>query len=295
MSIPTKQTIVNRLRSEISFLPVKMQLAAKYMIDHPSDFGLDPIRVTAEKAGVSTNTLVRMSELLGFEGFYELREPFRQSLLASSESIDNLEWLDEIAQQSKEKKQLAEASRNSLVVAHQTLRNQQYDHLLDMVDALQSSDTIYVTGYRASYGLAYYFYYVCRMALPNVELIPGIANSATDELVSASDRDTLIAIASSPYSRETIEICQFAQSKGINLFLLADSAIIAPSLDIDDSKVLISSTHTTHHFACHAGVFALLETLIAIIVHKGGEETKARIAAYDELRKKSNVYWSKKL
>ena len=293
MSVVTKHKILSQLKDDMSFLSSKMQLVAKYIVDHPADFGLDPIRVTAEKAGVSTNTLVRMSEVLGFEGFYELREPFRQSLLTSSESIDDFDWVDALAQQSPIKKRMAEVSRNTLAVTHQSLRKQQPDDLLAMVDTLLSSDAIYVTGYRASYGLAYYFYYVCRMALPNLHLIPGQANSATDELINVSNKDTLIAITSSPYSREAIEICQFAQGKGAKLFLITDSAIVAPSLDIDDAQTFVASTHTTHHFACHTGALALLETIIAMVVHQGGTETKKRIAAYDEIRKESNAYWSK--
>ena len=37
---------------------------------------------------------------------------------------------------------------------------------------------------------------------------------------------------------------------------------------------------------------ALIETLIALLVARGGDEAQARISSYEELRNKSQVYWS---
>ena len=45
-----KSRLMRTLKDEISSLTPQLRTAAKYVIDHPADFGLDPIRVTARKA-----------------------------------------------------------------------------------------------------------------------------------------------------------------------------------------------------------------------------------------------------
>ena len=65
--------LIAALKAEMPALSPQLRQAAKYVIDHPSDFGLDPIRVSARKAGVSTYTLVKISKYMGFSGFEAFR------------------------------------------------------------------------------------------------------------------------------------------------------------------------------------------------------------------------------
>ena len=64
---PTLKTKTTEALKEgiLAFSP-QMKTAAKYVIDYPSDFGLDSIRETARKAQVSTYTLVNMAKNMGF-------------------------------------------------------------------------------------------------------------------------------------------------------------------------------------------------------------------------------------
>lgn len=77
--------LLDQLKTQIENLPPALSAAAKYIIDTPGDFGLDPIRVSATKAGVSANSLVRLAVHLGFESFEALRAPFRAALTTERE------------------------------------------------------------------------------------------------------------------------------------------------------------------------------------------------------------------
>jgi len=283
-----KSRILHRLQTDFERLPSKLRLVAKHIVDHPADFGLDPIRTTAEKTGVSTNTLVRMANNLGFESFEALRAPFRNALLITSEPVNDLSWLDTLDQQGLAGQGIGEASRNTLSIVHRTLHEQDPKYLCSVVDALFEARHIYITGYRSCFGLAHYFYSVARMALPHMSLLPQHTSSAMDNLMAADHNDILFAVTFSPYSGEIITACQYAQEREVPVFLLTDSPMIAPELHA--SRLLIASTHTTHHFECHAGAMALLETLIAMVIRKGGNETEARIAAFEDALHRYNAY-----
>lgn len=287
---PTRksQTILS-LKQSISTLPPQLRTAAKYIIDYPSDFGLDPIRETAEKAGVSTYTLVQIAKKLGFAGFEELREPFRHALVSTTEMIAETDWMKDHRAASEIGAVYADASRNAMAIVKSSLERHSPEKLEQAVDTLLGARTVYVTAVRASYSIAYYLNYVGRMSLTSLQLIPRHMNSAIDELKDAGPEDVLIAITITPYSRETIEACKFAKKKGMKLLLITDSDVV--TADFEPEHILSSSVISTHRFGCFTGMMALVEGLIAVLIERGGEEAQERIRSYENLRRDYNAFW----
>ncbi|NBR41237.1 MAG: MurR/RpiR family transcriptional regulator, partial [Alphaproteobacteria bacterium] len=64
-----KNRTLTSLKEKMPMLSPRLRIVAKYIVDHPSDFGLDSIRETARKSGVSTYSLVRAANSLGFESY----------------------------------------------------------------------------------------------------------------------------------------------------------------------------------------------------------------------------------
>ena len=154
---------------------------------------------------------------------------------------------------------------------------------------LLGARNIYLTAVRASYAMAFYLHYVGRMVLPSMQLIPRHMASAIDDLNSADSDDVMIAITMTPYSRETVEACQFARRKGLKLILISDSEIVSPDFSADE--ILIASVLSTHHFGCYTGMMSIIETLLAMLVYQGGDDAQRRIKSYEQLRKETNAYW----
>lgn len=287
---PTLKTkTISTLKQALPDLSPRLKTVAKYIVDHPSDFGLDPIRETARKAGVSTYTLVRMAERLGFDGYEDLREPFRHALVSSTELAERPPWVDEQRSRSPLGQVQADAAVNSMAIVQRSLERQTPEQMERVAEMLLKADNVYLTAVRASYALAYYFHYVGRMALPALQLIPRHMNSAIDELNYAGEGDVMIAISFTPYSRETIEACKFARAKGVKLILISDSDVV--SSEFTPEETLVASVISTHHFGCYTGALATIESLLAILVSLGGEDARARIRSYEDLRKENNAYW----
>jgi DNA-binding MurR/RpiR family transcriptional regulator len=277
------------LKDEMEHMSPQMRTAGKYILDYPGEFGLDPIRVTARKSGVSTYTLVNIAKKLGFRSFEELREPFRQALVDSPESSEGPLWMNENHAEGSSEAIYIGASKNSMAIVKKTLERQKLTELDEIANLLLSARTVYLTAVRSSYAMAYYFHYVGRMALPSLQLIPRHMNSAIDDLTEAGPGDVMIAITITPYSRETIKACEIAQDKGVKLLIISDSEVVSPNLK--PAANLVASVVSTHHFGCFSGILALIESLIALLVHKGQAPARERINAYEQLRKENNAYW----
>ena len=285
-----KSKIETRLKKATQEFSPRMRLVAKYILDHPAEFGLQPVRISASRIGVSTYTLVRVAKALGFETFDELRAPFRHALVAAAPNNGDPGWIDAQREAGGSGEILAAAGANALSIVQNSLRRQVPDEIDRVVSLMLDSTRVYVTASRASYALAYYFHYVGRMALPALQLVPRHMNSAVDELNEGEPGDLLFAVLTDPYSRETVEACEFAQHRGMRLILLSDSDVITPSLDPD--QVLVGSTLSTHHFACYAGLMSVVETLLAALVSEAGEVGRARIKSYEALRRTQAAYWN---
>ncbi|MFC3119633.1 MurR/RpiR family transcriptional regulator [Jhaorihella thermophila] len=116
-----KSRTVARLKVDLERFTPRMQLAAKYVLDNPVEFGLDPIRETARKAGVSTYTLVRIAEHLGFDGFEEFRAPFRHALLSAGASADRPGWVAGLRARGEAGRFQADVSANALSIVERSL------------------------------------------------------------------------------------------------------------------------------------------------------------------------------
>ena len=287
---PTLKTkTISKLKAILPELSPRLRTVAKYIVDHPSDFGLDPIRETARKCGVSTYTLVRMAERVGFDSYDDLREPFRHALVSATAMMDRPAWIESVRETGEIGQVQADASLNTMAIVERSLERQTPEQMARVAQMLLEADNVYLTAVRASYAMAYYFHYVGRMALPSLQLIPRHMNSAIDELNYASDRDVMIAVSFTPYSRETVEACKFALQKGVKLIMISDSDVV--SSDFTAHETLIASVVSTHHFGCFTGVMAIIENLLALLVKLGGEAALERIKSYEDLRKDNNAYW----
>ncbi|MEM6422326.1 MAG: MurR/RpiR family transcriptional regulator [Pseudomonadota bacterium] len=284
-----RASILKTLKEELPGLPPRLGVVAKYITDHPADFGLDPIRETSRKCGVSTFSLVRLAHRLGFESYEALRQPFRQSLLTTSALRERGDWLQDLAAAGDTGAVLAETAATTLGAVERSLQALEPAVMDRIVDRLLAARRVYLTGTRASWSVAYYLHYVGRMPLETLELIPRHVNSPADDLTAAGPDDALIAITIEPYGRDTIEACRLAQAKGMTLIVIADSDILVPDLRPDEA--LVAATLSPSYFATYAGVMAIVDCLVAVLSRRGGVGAAARIESFERMRRETAAYF----
>lgn len=287
-------SIMQRLREEVSDYSPGLQRAAKYIIDHPVEFGLDPIRETAARAGVSTYSLVRLAENLGLEGFDALRDPFRKRLREVARSSTTA-WGGNLRSRAGGDRtaeggaRIGQAMETTLGNLEDTFRALDPARVADAVRAMRLARRVYVTGYRAALSIAYYFHYFGRMALPEMVLAPRQANAAVDELMEIEAGDVLVAVTFNPYSKETIEACHFATEQGARLVMISDSELITPDLAPD--FLFSARVKGAHPLASFTAAMGLVDILIGELIASEGDAAHERIREYEAMRDRFSAYW----
>jgi DNA-binding MurR/RpiR family transcriptional regulator len=284
MSATQQNRVLANIRKQYSKLAPTLQLAAKYIIDHPADFGIDPIRTSAEKIGVSTYSLVRLSKELGFPGFEEFRDPFRRALRSSSKPKISSGWLDELSALGPTGTTLANSAENSLSILKHSLRQMTPEVAEKFIETLTNARTVYVTATSTSYALAYYFQHIARLVLPNVQFIPRDMSNPIVDMNFANDKDVLLAITVTPYSQITVNACKYAREKGMKLLIITDSNL--PLAELEPEAVLTAEMESPYAFACYLGVMAIMESLLHLLVIAGGDQAAENIISYRNLKAK---------
>src|ERR1035437_8106943 len=81
--------LLAKLKNNFASLSPKFQTAARYMLDNPQEVPISSMRKIALYAGVQPSTLVRLAQLLGFDGWQGLRDVFAAAIRNGPQPYSN--------------------------------------------------------------------------------------------------------------------------------------------------------------------------------------------------------------
>ena len=72
--------IIDHISQRFESFSPQLRKAARYVMDNPQDVPISSVRVLADAADVKPNSFVRLAHELGYDGYDEFRELFRNQL-----------------------------------------------------------------------------------------------------------------------------------------------------------------------------------------------------------------------
>ena len=143
------------LAARLENLAPELRKAATYVIENPNDVGVSSIRELAEAADVKPNTFVRMARAVGFEGYEDFRQPFREEIRNRGEGFqDRARWLQSLKKDSKLDSLYAEMASGSISNVEQTFTNTTGDQVEEAAKAVMKARRTYVLGFGIAHALA---------------------------------------------------------------------------------------------------------------------------------------------
>ncbi len=156
------------------------------------------------------------------------------------------------------------------------------------VDLMINSRRVYVLGLGLAYPLAYNFWYVARMGFDHFILTPRHGSLPVDDIIRMDERDCLVAMTFQPYRRDTLAAVQRARKSGAKIIGITDSSAAALCREADIG--LVSPTHTPQFFHSNSAVTALLESLCALLIVRGGDAARKSVEDFHSARWEENIY-----
>ena len=256
---------------------------------HPEDVGLNSMRTVAREAGVQPATISRLSKALGFSGYNQLREPFRQRLRNPGPGY--VSGVRDVQRRGADDAQalFEDVRTQDLENIQRSLGDDKYPILLEAVETLRSSRRVYVLGLRGAYSAAFLFHYAYQLFRDNSQLLNASAGIFADHLRGIGADDSMLVISFPPYTQLTIDAVGYAAEAGAKIIAITDSEV---------SPAALAAAHTivTYHdspsfYQSFTGALAVSQALITILVSKTGVDALKIVQEAEQQLSRISAYW----
>ncbi len=280
-------TIEEQLRAALPVLTrAERQLASRVLDQYPVA-ALGSITALAKAAAVSTPTVVRLVQKLGFKGYPD----FQHSLRAEVEAmlISPLAKHDRWAAAAPETHVLNRFA--DAVLANLSATLGQIDHAeFDAIAALlaDSNRQIFAMGGRITHAMADYFVTLMMAVRPDVRLVPNLSNAWPAALLDLKAGDVLLVFDIRRYENAVLQLVELACEQGAEVILITDRWI-SPAA-IHARHRLIAQIEAPSAWDSMVSVTVLIETLLAAVQDLTWDQTEGRMKRLEELFARSRFF-----
>jgi DNA-binding MurR/RpiR family transcriptional regulator len=281
--------VLKRLATELSDLTPEARKAATYVLENPREVGVSTVREIAEAANVKPNTVVRMARQVGFEGYDDFREPFRDAIRRGAADFpDRARWLQDVRKSGDLGRLYADMVQGALRNIEETFAGITSDQLQAAAEAIWASRNVYTLGVGVNSSNARNFTYLASTGMVQFHAIPRSGSTAIDDLAWADEQDVMIAITSRPYRSEVVEAVRIARDQGITVIGISDSP--ASPIIRGSQHGFVVCVDTPQFFPSSVSIIALLETLLSFVISVASDEVVARVETFHKRRHQLGIY-----
>ena len=282
-------TVLDRLTQEWEALTPEAQKAARYVLENPADVGVSTVREIAEAANVKPNTFVRMARQVGFDGYDDFREPFRDAIRRGQVSFpDRARWLQEISRSGDLGGLYADMVGAAIQNLEESFAAISAEDLKRAAEAIWNSRQVFTLGVGVNNANARNFTYLASTGMTQFHAIPRPGSVAVDDIAWADGRDVLIAMTLRPYRTEVIETVRLAREQGMTVIGISDSP--ASPIILQAQHGFVVAADTPQFFPSSVSTIALVETLLSFVIAVASDEIVERVGKFHQRRHQLGIY-----
>ncbi len=270
--------LVERISSRLDSLSPKLQRAGRFVLEHPEEVATRSLRNVARQVDMSAPTFSRLADVLGYDGYDDLREVCRLHLkkrehqfAAKARALQDNTTIEDTGSAF-----IVQQAKSSIANINNLLTSVDLGQIEQAADRLGSARRVILVGAMSSRPFIEYLAYVASMGFDNWHVLGDGRGTDAGIIYDVDATDTALVISKAPYATSSINRARQLRELGANVIGITDS--ISSPLCQHCSSVFFVSTDTPQFFTSHAATLVLLESLIGLVVGKGGEQVRDRIA-----------------
>ncbi len=274
------ETVRELIREHYNGLTQSERKFANSLLENYPSAGLASITVVAANADVSTPTVARMVQKLGFKGFPQFHQALLKELQAkaSGPTERRANWAAE-APDSHMLNRFAEAVTQNLSQTFSNVDTEQFDRAVQLLSDQKSQ--LFVVGGRITRALADYAFTHMQAIRPKVTHMTSSSGTWPHYVLDMVEGDTLLMFDVRRYETNLQRLAELAAERGVRVILLTDqwASPVVKSADITfNCWVEIPSAWDSN-----IATMMLLEALIAGTQEHSWPDTRERFERLDEL------------
>ena len=260
--------------------------AAQYILDHYDEVIFLTASSLARQAGVSEATIVRLAQVLGFEGYPKMQKALRDNLRNQLSTVTRLthtvqhirddgDILTKIMQE--DIRNLGQTLRNiSLETFHQAL--------MDMVNAKR----IFVVGLRGAHAPALVLAFYLQFLKMNAQAVTPVYGDVWNTLQDLCPKDLVIGISLPRYTKLTVEILEYAHEQGAKVGAITDSLVSPLARNAD--WVLLAYSKLDSFIESFTAAMSVVNALLTALSIQNPEETARALKDREILWRSRDIY-----
>ena len=271
---PDYEGLRTTLVARANTLSKRLAQVARFFLNHPEEVAINTLVRLADQAQVPPATITRFAKELGFAGFAELQDVFRQRLLGP-----RLPYADRMAEPAPKDPDLdqptqvfgsfVQAAVQSLLRIEQALDTTQ---LSGFIDILADCDSVHVAAARGAFGLGAYMVYGLSNIGKRAHLIDNIGAMRAEQIFAIGPRDALLVMTFDDYTPETVEAARLTARAGRRVLAITDNEL-SPVAGLA-AHVLYVNEARLGHFRSQVPAMVVCQTLIVSLGRRLGTSWK---------------------
>lgn len=284
------KTHEERIRAAFEDLtPAERQLASHILKNYPVA-ALGSITALAKAAGVSTPTVVRLVQKIGFKGYPDfqvgLRGEVEERLV--SPLVKHDKWSNAVPA-GHILNAFADAVVGNLHATLGQLDPAEFDEVCEII--ADSKRKVYAMGGRITHAISDYFVTHMKVIRQNVTLISDASNNWPTALLDISEGDVLLVFDIRRYENNVLQVAEVAREQGAEVILITDQWV--------SPAAALASYRFSAHIEVPSGwdstvaITVLVETLLAGVQRLTWDKTQARMKRLEELYAQTRFFRKK--
>ncbi len=268
------QTISDRLKEQsMKFTRAERQLVDVILKNYPVS-GLGSITSLAESAGVSTPTVGRLVQKLGFSGFPDFQANLRSELdeKISGPIAKRERWVNN-APEGHILNRFTEAVIENISHSLGDIDPKTFDNACTLLS--DSDHKLFVVGGRITRTLADYFFLHMQVIRKGVTHISSSSNAWAHYLLDINEGDVVVIFDIRRYENSTLRLAEMAKERGAKVVLFTDQWMSPISANADycfNSQIVVPSAWDSNVTS-----MLLAEIFIAEVQERHWDTTKSRM------------------
>lgn len=276
-----------QLRAALPDLTRAERQLATHVLSHYPVAALGSITILAKAASVSTPTVVRLAQKLGYKGYPDFQAALRGEVEAMlvSPLAKHDRWAGGVPD-THILNRFADAVMSNLQATLGQIDHAEFDAAAKLL--AEPARHVFAMGGRITHSMADYFTSLMTIVRPQVTLLSDSSSTWQPALLDMRPSDVLLVFDIRRYENAVLQVTEMAKERGAEIVLITDRWI-SPA-----------SAHARHTLACHieapsawdsnVSLMVLVETLLAAVQDLTWDVTEGRMKRLEELYARTRFF-----
>jgi DNA-binding MurR/RpiR family transcriptional regulator len=256
--------LAGRIRERLQRLTPRQRAVGEFILSNPACPAFFTINRLAEKIGVSPSTVFRFSHALGFNGYTHLVMESRlavQSIHRQENRVPIVETNNSCAGRGRDESRFARMVRSEIENLVNMAGTHPFHRWMKLAERMATADRIGVIGCGTAAGPAGFFYQLCVIRFPRIEIFTAADIPALSKVNTFDTGSLVFFLSFPPHPPEGVELAALAGGRGSHVVVITDTPLSPAVQPADETFFMdVRAPSFIHGFTAPVAFFGALVT-----------------------------------